>query len=159
MKEIWQTIEGYEDYMVSSKGRTAKILKGDGNGRGYRFIRFPDGKRIYKHRLVAQAFIPNPNKLPFINHKDGNKENNEVENLEWCTNQHNTKEAYRIGLHKPILKPVIQKTLEGKKVKEWDSIKKASGKTGVSRDGIGKCCNKKIKTSGGYIWEHKEKEE
>lgn len=159
MKEIWKPVDGYEEYMVSSKGRIAKILKGDSNGKGYRFIKFSDNKRIYKHQLVARAFIPNPNNYSIINHIDGNKDNNDVKNLEWCNYSHNCKEAYRLGLHIPKGIPVVQKTLDGKFIKKWSSMREAERETGVAYECISRCCKGKLKTSGGYKWEYFENRE
>lgn len=157
MQEVWKTIEGHEDYMASSKGRIAKIIKGDSNGKGYRFIRFLDGKRVYIHKIIAQLFMPNPNNLPIVNHKDGNKENNKIENLEWCTYSHNNKEAYRLGLRKPVTRKVIQKTLDGKEIKIWNSMKEIEETTGIPYTGISACCRGKTKTSYGYKWEYVDK--
>ena len=102
MKEIWLNIEGYSNYMISNYGRVKslnyrrtgkeKILSLKKDKKGYYYITLSkDGiGRNYKiHRLVAQAFIPNPNNLPQVNHKDENPSNNCVENLEWCTNEYN----------------------------------------------------------------------
>lgn len=154
MTEIWKPIDNYNDYMVSNTGKVAKVLKGDSNGRGYRFIKFQDGKRIYIHRLVAQAFIPNFNNCPIINHKDGNKNNNRVENLEWCNYSHNCKEAYKLKLHIPKRKVVIQKDLSGKYINEFKGIREAGKIVGVDYSSIIKCCKGKAKTAGGYKWEY-----
>lgn len=94
--EIWKTIEGFENYSVSTYGRvrktkTKKIMHQQINN-GYLYIRLnKDNKRVplRVHRLVAQAFIPNPDNCPCVNHKDENKTNNCVENLEWCTHKYN----------------------------------------------------------------------
>lgn len=67
---------------------------------GYKTIGYK-GKTFYVHRLIAQAFIPNPNMYPCVNHKNGNKQDNRTKNLEWCTHSYNNKEAYRLGLRKP----------------------------------------------------------
>jgi hypothetical protein len=109
--EIWKDIDGFEGlYQVSTLGRVKslpkytysrgypqlrkeKILKPGytGKNRCYATVRLNDGRGYKVHRLVAQAFIPNPNNLPQVNHKDENPFNNAVDNLEWCTNQYNIK--------------------------------------------------------------------
>lgn len=114
--ETWKPIKDYEGlYEISDCGRVksldrwdslnrlkiGKILNCCDNGSGYMIVNLKAfGKQNIKtiHRLVAEAFIPNPNNLPCVNHKDGNKQNNNVDNLEWCTHSENMKHAFRTGL-------------------------------------------------------------
>lgn len=111
--EVWKDVEGFEDYEVSNTDKIKSwkgnknpiILKGGIKGHGYRSVNLcKNGKKYqrYVHILVAQAFIPNPLNLPEVNHKDGNKLNNNDWNLEWCTTSDNGKHAYKIGLQIPI---------------------------------------------------------
>lgn len=108
----WKDIQGYENfYQVNNsaqvrrlyKNRPFKILKPQINSNGYLQVSLcvnSKSKSIKIHRLLAIAFIPNPNNLPCINHIDGNPLNNSLQNLEWCTIRHNVQHAYNIGLHK-----------------------------------------------------------
>lgn len=128
MNEVWIPIDGYENYQVSNMGNimnitTNKILKGQNNGKGYLFVTLYNesrkGKQIMIHRLVAKAFIPNPDNLPQINHIDENKHNNCVENLEWITSQDNINHGThneRVGLNNPNRKPIYSVTKSGKVV-------------------------------------------
>lgn len=110
MKEIWKTVQGYENkYEVSNLGRVKSLERIDRYNRkieekilaprkhtgGYLRVQL-SRKDFYIHRLVAQAFIPNLENKKYINHIDGNKTNNKVENLEWCTANENMKHAYYI---------------------------------------------------------------
>ena len=105
--EQWLDTYGY--YQISNLGNirnknTNRILKQSTNTKGYKVITLHINKKLvnYKaHRLVAEAFIPNPYSLPQVNHIDGCKTNNNVNNLEWCTDSENMYHSYRIGLHKP----------------------------------------------------------
>lgn len=110
MKEIWKPIKEYEDlYEVSNKGRIRsfwrrlpKILNPPMYSTGYKILTLCKKGEIHSrspiHRLVATAFLKNPKNYPIIHHKDGNKLNNNVFNLEWCTHSHNKREDYRLGI-------------------------------------------------------------
>lgn len=100
MEEIWKQVENFENYEVSNfgrvrknyKNRKVKYLKPMQTAKGYLVVELwkkSKRKRVKVHRLVAQAFIPNPDDLPQVNHKDMNKKNNNIENLEWITNRDN----------------------------------------------------------------------
>lgn len=107
MKEMWKDIEGYENrYIVSSFGKVKSMLSNkilsestDSNGRkGVALYIDKYNKKTYRiHRLVAKAFIPNPENKPQVNHIDSNPSNNKVDNLEWCTISENMKHAYKYG--------------------------------------------------------------
>lgn len=115
------------------------------------------------HRIIAEAFIPNPNNYPCINHIDGNKQNNNLNNLEWCTHQHNMKEAYRIGLnskglgtHLSNYHAVIQLDMNYNFIKEWDYIKLASLDLGIPEASISDCCRGKHKSTHNFRFVYKE---
>jgi hypothetical protein len=169
MKEIWKDVVGYEGkYQISNLGRikslkgTQKIKKSTINNRGYRLtlLGYKPRKSFYIHRLVAQAFIPNPNNYPQVNHIDGNKLNNCVDNLEWCSQLDNIRHAYRNGLI-PIsknfkAKPVYQYDKKGFVIKKWNCVSDAEKELGICKSSICACCKHKygFKTAGGYKWEY-----
>ena len=179
MKEIWKDIPGYEGlYQASNLGiikslkRIAKkeynnnrivherIMNGTKNADGYLKVHFKNKERnidkgLFIHRLVAKAFLPNPDNLPQVNHKDGNKTNNRIDNLEWCSNLYNQQHAWKNKLHKPTMhkgKKVKQYDMEGNFIKEYRSISMASKKTKINISNIYRVLNKKRKMAGGYIW-------
>ena len=135
------------------------------NGHGYMHIGLRDGtkdkKQFYVHRLVAQAFIPNPDNLPQVNHKDCNVSNNCAENLEWCTEEYNLaygdrqkKEIETQQLTHPNCKEVCQYSLDFVLIKNYRSTKEAERETGVCSTSISSCCRGKLKTAGGFKWRY-----
>lgn len=171
MEEIWKDIAGYEGlYQVSTEGRvrslknkTIKLLKPYKMLKrgGYLEVglRVPGIKKNYKiHRLVAEAFIPNPEGYNEVNHKDENKENNCVNNLEWCSHSYNN--SYGT---KPIKngighsKKVEQYSMDGILLKTFNSQTEAARETNSTQGGISDCCRGKIKSHNGFVWKYGNK--
>lgn len=178
MEEIWKTINGWENYQISNYGRvrntkTSKILSCT-TLRGYKRVHFNDrcncrDEKILVHRLVAEAFIPNPNNYPCVNHKDENKMNNFVwvnidgsvdsnkSNLEWCTNLYNVNYGTAIQRKSETLsKPVKQYSKNGELISTYNSIKDAEKQTGIFGTSITACCKQKPghKSAGGFKWRY-----
>ena len=165
MQEIWRDIKNYEGlYQVSNKGNVRSIkfnrilnMKLSLNNKGYYIIKFrKKGKQVayLVHRLVAKAFIPNPNKYPCINHKDENPQNNNVNNLEWCTyKQNNNYGKHNENLRKTkSIMPIICVELN----KEFISQHEASRKLKINQTSIWQCLHGNYKTAGGYHWKFKK---
>lgn len=161
MKEIWKDVKNYEGlYQVSNLGNVKsnqKILKPNKTHNGYLNVRLYKDNKVKGygiHRLVAEAFIPNVDNLPQVNHIDGNKKNNNVKNLEWCNAEYNQLHAIKNGMVK--IHKVMQYDLNGNFIKEWESIKLIAKHYNTSHVNIVNCCNGKIKTSNNFIWKYKE---
>lgn len=163
--EEWKPIEGYP-YSVSSKGRvrnddTGYILK-PAIIRGYPHVRlYANGNHKWKrvHRLVASAFVPNPDQKPQVNHLDGNKLNNHVENLEWATERENSLHAVRTLGKGSSMEHLVKMSEVNKKPVlcvetdvMYSSRRDAEKHTGISHTSISKCITGKYKTAGGFHW-------
>lgn len=168
--EIWKDIKDYEGlYQVSNYGRVrslnyrntgrVEVLKSIEEQQGYLQIHLVKNKKraTFKiHRLVAETFIQNPERKPQVNHKDEDKTNNRVENLEWCCCNYNINYGTRTNrATEKLSKIVLQLTTEGEILKEWPSAAEA-GRNGFNQGNIVSCCNGKLKTYKGYIWKYKE---
>lgn len=166
MDEIWKDIKDYENlYQGSNLGRVKsikfgkeRILKTFKNKDGYLQVGlWKNNKRkiFLVHRLVAQAFLDNPNNLPEVNHKDENKLNNVVSNLEWCNRTYNVNYGTAIErMIKTVSKPVLQFTLDGKFVREWESTRECE-RNGYNHGAVVSCCRGKQKTHKDSIWRYK----
>ena len=171
-EEIWKDVVGYEGlYQVSNNGRVKslkfgkeKILKPGKLKNGYLRVNLCKNekqKHFLVHRLVALTFITNPNNLPDVNHKDENKENNRVENLEWCDCKYNinygtrTQRIAEKNTNGKLSKLVLQFTLDGKFVREFKSGMDIKRNLGYSCGNISSCCLGKRKSANGFIWKYK----
>ena len=168
MDEIWHDIEGYEGlYQISNKGRVKSLYKGSErilrpgiDGSGYMFVClcYDNVRKYFKlHRLIAQAFIPNPENKPQVNHLDECKINNTLENLEWTT----AKENINFGTHnersaKARSKQILQYSKSGDFIREWKSASEVERVLGINRGNITQCCRGRYKSIGGFIWKYKE---
>ena len=168
-KEEWRPVVGYEGlYEVSNLGRVKTFNYKNHNIEaflaltdvdGYYTVHICNDEHPKVHRLVAEAFIPNPNNLPEVNHKDENGHNNNVDNLEWCTSKYNNNYGTRNKrIAEKLSKPVIQYTLDGEFVKEWTSTREISRQLGIYHSSIVSCCNGKTKQSHNFIWKYKQPE-
>lgn len=161
MEEIWKDIRGYEGlYQVSDLGRVRrgnKLLHLNTNTYGYKHITLCKNnvpKTVVVHKLVADAFIENPQSKPQINHKDGNKENNTVANLEWITQGDNNRHAIITKLRKA--RKILLVDGEDNTIREFNNRMEINDFLGrdVCQDLITRCCNGQRKTAYGYIWRY-----
>jgi hypothetical protein len=161
--EEWRDAVGYEGlYEVSNYGGvrysdTKTELKGSINSYGYRVFGLrKNGKRKTGkgHRLVAEAFVPNPENKHDVNHKDGNKSNNFVENLEWATRGENVNHAIEILGVSYSAKPIVQSTLSGEIVAVWAGAAIAARLLGANPHVIASCCRGTLKSASNYVWHY-----
>ena len=171
IKEIWKNVSIDEKYQISNLGnfkKGNKKINGWVQNTGYRTISIGN-KKYSIHRLVAEAFIPKPDNLQQVNHKDGNKLNNKVENLEWCTPKENMQHAFKTGLMENAKKIISSMKVRAKIIKQYDLegnyIKSYKGsidaqnelnKKGikVNARNIRSVCEGKRNKAGGYCWKY-----
>jgi hypothetical protein len=191
-EEIWKDIEGFEGlYQISSFGRVKslpkkwvmtnnfgtfwvmkdeRILSPVISNKGYYVLSLVKNKRKKQfrvHQLVATHFLENNGNYNCINHIDGDKLNNNIENLEYCTHSHNQKEAFRLGLKQPSKSmlgrlddlcpnsiPINQYTLDGVFIKRWNSAREAMRHMGKKSNKIYMCCKHRKSQMYGYKWEY-----
>jgi hypothetical protein len=186
--EVWKPVLGYEDrYLVSNLGRVKSISRVFYHigrwGKIHKSIRYEklikqtftgdylriNGciKNTYKlklvHRLVAESFIPNPKNKPQVNHINGIKSDNRVENLEWCTRSENLIHAFKTGLcvakkgfENKKSKPISQFTKEGVWVKDWAGAREVGRLTNMLQGNISGALSGKLKTAYGFIWKYRD---
>jgi hypothetical protein len=184
MKEIWKDVSNYEGlYQVSNLGRIKslerkinrkhsttmllkeKILKQQ-NMNGYKFVRLSKNniiKQHFVHRLVAIAFIKNPNNYNEVNHKDEKTNNNYVYNLEWCTHKYNMnygtinqRRSKTETKTKKNGKKIIQYDINNVFIKKWNNQLEIQKQLKIAQPHISNCCKGKRKTAGGYIWKYEK---
>lgn len=169
MLEIWKDIKGYEGlYQISNYGKVKSLkrgilLKPCTNHKGYlSVVLYKKSEKCCKriHRLVAEAFIPNSNNKPQVNHIDCNKHNNKVDNLEWCDNSENQIHAFKnrlqtnTGNNNPRARRINQYDLNGDFIKTWESIYDIINTLQFNRSTIWRCCTGRYKQGKGYIWRY-----
>lgn len=190
-KEEWRDVKDYEGiYQVSSFGRIKsldrikeykrgdKVIKSVVKGtliktflfswgyEGFVASKFGRTTTKYIHKVIAESFIPNPDNKKMVNHKDLNKLNNRIDNLEWCTHKENIQHYFKqphvkgsnagkFGKDSHQIKAVIQYTLDGEFIKEYPSVSSVGFELGINISGIYKNCTGKSSKSNGYKWKYK----
>jgi hypothetical protein len=177
--EIWKDVVGYEGlYQVSNLGRLKSppkkghkgcIMKPSIKKDGYvriQLIKCSKYKTLYVHRIVAEAFLQHDSERNEVNHIDGNKSNNKLENLEWVTSKQNIEHSIKTGLRKssgmkgrfgklsPKSKSILQLSACGKVIRKWDSISDAARELRCSPQSICSVLSGRKKSCKGYLWEY-----
>lgn len=180
MEEQWKPIKGHEGaYEVSNLGRVRSLdryrkaaygkiafIRGvevairKNNTSDYMVVRLSDsGRQVHAlvHRLVAQAFIPNPHNLPQVNHKDEDKSNNRADNLEWCDQYYNN--HYGTAIERSAVtrgRKVVQCDLDGNEIARYNSAREAARAIGKSQAAISRACTGEYKSAYGFLWRYED---
>ena len=181
MAEKWRPVKDYPNYMVSNLGRikslnylghgTEKVLSPGDDGHGYLQIGlWKDGKNktVKVHRLICEAFVPNPENKPHINHIDGDKSNNRAVNLEWCTRSENLKHAWNTGLsenvkrafdriHTESMTPIEATNKKTGEKQVFQSVQETARRLGVDAPKVSACVLGKRKSHKGYYFRRVDK--
>lgn len=179
MNEIWKSIDGYPNYMVSNMGnvknvKTNLILKWSLFSGGYYGVVIRNGNKKHSftiHKLVATHFLPNPENKPCVDHINGDRTDNRAENLRWTTHKENmnnpiTKNRLSkvkriemknkflgvVSKEHPASIPILQFTKDGEFIRKWDCISDVKKQLKIDNGNIGECCRGKRKTAGNYKW-------
>jgi hypothetical protein len=142
MQEVWQPIEGSDQYEVSNLGRVRVVRylqTARGGSNGYRTVTLPGGKQRYVHRLVAQAFVNNPNNLPEVNHIDSDRSNAAASNLEWVDSQQNKMHAIKHGNRQRKLNPEQVADIK-KRRSTGENLKSIAADFGISFSTVSRIC-------------------
>ena len=163
--EIVSPIPGYSSYWATHNGKIYSFKRGKLDEKkqyigktGYYIVSLVSD--VFKtacrpvHILMALAWLNNPDKLPCVNHKDGNKLNNHIRNLEYITRSGNVIHAYENNLTRRCSKVVHQYTMKGKFIATYDSLTSASRATGIDKSNICSACKKKYRSTGGFLWSY-----
>lgn len=173
-EEFWKTVTGYDGYQISNLGKVknkkGRLLSQWVGNNGYYNTCLSKDKTPTKfllHRLLATEFINNPNNYKYVNHIDGVKTNNSLENLEWCTQAHNANHAFHIlkahsnsicvgakGSKSMFSKTVFQYSKNGGLINKFGSTREVTRLLGIDYSSISGVCNGKRKTAGGYVWRY-----
>lgn len=172
MEEVWRDIKGFENkYQVSNLGKVKslnyfggsneQILKQKTNPNGYMYVSLWKNNKesqLRVHRLVAEAFIPNPDNKVQVDHINCNRIDNRVENLRWCTRSENMRNPLTlkklIGKNAPSARSVLQFSEDGYLVKRWFCMRDAEQVLGIKAQHISRCCRGERKSAGGYVWKY-----
>ena len=166
-------IEGFEEYLINPKGevfstKTNKLISLGKIRKGYMQVNLRKNNknnRFYIHKVLAEAFIPNPENKPYINHIDGNPSNNSLDNLEWCTASENLKHSFNVLKRKPTWlgirgelnpnsKKIIQYNKNMESIKIWENAYEVQRVLNILQKNICDVCNYKRKTAGKFIWRY-----
>lgn len=186
IKEEWKDVVGYEGiYQVSNYGNVKSLARKICHGKlcfiskeksiklclrgGYKTMCLRKNnfkKMIGVHRLVAMAFIPNPENKPFVDHIDGDRTNNAVRNLRWCTSKENMNNEVTFPRNRDALQKawnkrsrrVYQYNLNGEFIQEWTNARQASKATGAIQQSIKYCCENKYRSANGFRWSYDKKD-